>query len=319
MSGYRVVESSREAFAAIDLVGPPGSLSATFLPSLAMLCCSLRDGERELLDLRRGIGAYAERGKTCGIPLLHPWANRLSERRFEVPGTGRRIDLGDGSLVQVEENGLPIHGVRPSLLRFEVERTAADADHADVRAALAFEPAHAAFAAFPFAHRLVLDVRAGGRKVTVKTTLVATGEAAVPFAFGYHPYLRLPGPRVEVAVTIPAGERLVLDERNLPTGAREPAGRRRSALEARAFDDGYAAVEPGGAFAAEGPDGRIEVRMGRGYPFAQVFSPPDAAFACFEPMAAPANALVSGDGLRLVAPGREATAGFAVTVPAGSA
>ena len=51
---------------------------------------------------------------------------------------------------------------------------------------------------------------------------------------------------------------------------------------------------------------------------AQVFSPAGADFVCFEPMTAPANALVSGDGLRLVAPGREAMAGFAISVPPGA-
>jgi hypothetical protein len=39
----------------------------------------------------------------------------------------------------------------------------------------------------------------------------------------------------------------------------------------------------------------------RGYPAAQIFSPPGAQFVCLEPMAAPTNVLRSGDGLRRVA------------------
>ena len=54
-----------------------GALTASFEPSASMVCASLtRDGE-ELLGLRDGLEAYVERGKTMGIPLLHPWANRL--------------------------------------------------------------------------------------------------------------------------------------------------------------------------------------------------------------------------------------------------
>jgi len=53
----------------------------------------------------------------------------------------------------------------------------------------------------------------------------------------------------------------------------------------------------------------------RGYAAAQVFSPPHAAFICFEPMTAPANALVrGGPDLRLMEPGARFTAEFAIRV-----
>ena len=52
----------------------------------------------------------------------------------------------------------------------------------------------------------------------------------------------------------------------------------------------------------------------RGYPCAQVFAPAAGQFICFEPMTAPANALRSGDGLRLVQPGERFTAAFSVAV-----
>jgi aldose 1-epimerase len=53
----------------------------------------------------------------------------------------------------------------------------------------------------------------------------------------------------------------------------------------------------------------------RGYPVAQVFSPPGASFICFEPMTAPGNALVrGGPELRLVAPGGRFIAAFALRV-----
>ena len=33
-----------------------------------------------------GVGAYLREGKTMGIPLLHPWANRLNGFRYRVAG-----------------------------------------------------------------------------------------------------------------------------------------------------------------------------------------------------------------------------------------
>ena len=44
-----------------------------------------------------------------------------------------------------------------------------------------------------------------------------------------------------------------------------------------------------------------------------------SSFICFEPMTAPANALRSGDGLRLLAPGERYLARFSVSVHEGTA
>ena len=49
-------------------------------------------------------------------------------------------------------------------------------------------------------------------------------------------------------------------------------------------------------FALEGGGRRIEVEFEAGYPVAQVYAPPGEDYVCFEPMTAPIDALVSGDG-----------------------
>jgi aldose 1-epimerase len=47
-------------------------------------------------------------------------------------------------------------------------------------------------------------------------------------------------------------------------------------------------------FAVEGGGRRIEVAFEHGFPVAQVFAPAARDVVCFEPMTAPANALVTG-------------------------
>jgi aldose 1-epimerase len=47
---------------------------------------------------------------------------------------------------------------------------------------------------------------------------------------------------------------------------------------------------------------------------AQVYAPENSDFICFEPMAAPVDALISGDGLNWVAPGDEFTAIFTISI-----
>src|SRR5207248_11665930 len=121
---------------------------------------------------------------------------------------------------------------------------------------------------------------------------------------------------------LPVCQHLVGDDRRIPTGEREPAsGVEPGPVGARTFDDAYAGIEQGARFALAGGGRRIEVGFEEGYPMAVVYAPSEEDVICFEPMTAPTNALVSGDGLRWVAPGEELAARFSVSVmhDAGSA
>ena len=80
------------------------------MPGAGMIGCSLRDRGAEILGQRRGLGGYVDAGSTMGIPLLYPWANRLSRDRLEV--AGRRVDLGQPGLrLGRDENGMAMHGL----------------------------------------------------------------------------------------------------------------------------------------------------------------------------------------------------------------
>src|SRR5207253_10411064 len=96
-----------------------GDWAAEFLPELGMVGISLRHRGVELLSLRRGLDSYRQ-GKTIGIPLLAPWANRLSRRRFQLEGV--EIDLDRSPLVRDDEHGLPIHGTMTARPGWELVR-----------------------------------------------------------------------------------------------------------------------------------------------------------------------------------------------------
>ena len=57
----------------------------------------------------------------------------------------------------------------------------------------------------------------------------------------------------------------------------------------------------------------VALELLEGYPFAQIYAPRGRDFICFEPMTAPTNALRSGDGLSVLAPGEEYRASFRVS------
>ena len=97
------------------------SLEATFVPKAGMVCSSLRHRGEELLGQRGGLEAYVAERSTMGIPLLHPWANRLGERRFEVAGSEVDLDAAEPP-PSTDPQGLPIHGLLAAASGWEVLR-----------------------------------------------------------------------------------------------------------------------------------------------------------------------------------------------------
>src|SRR5262245_36546462 len=159
-----------------------GNYRATFRPDCAMLCTSLRYRAEEFVAWPRPISQFRA-GHATAIPLLHPWANRLSRWGYG------RVDLR-GQPLPADKNGLPMHGNllgRP----FEVQRFTDDR----VVATLAYDDPRA----FPFPHTITVDARIHAEHGLRITTIVEpTGKRAVPISFGWHPYVRLPNaPRSE--------------------------------------------------------------------------------------------------------------------------
>ncbi len=97
-----------------------GDLAASFVPDAGMVGCSLRHRGEELLGQRGGLEAYVAERKTFGIPLLHPWANRLSRRRFTVAGRVVELDPATTPL-RLDGNGLPMHGLMSASPDWEVD------------------------------------------------------------------------------------------------------------------------------------------------------------------------------------------------------
>ncbi len=303
--------SAKVPFAIHRVASPDGATVAELVPDAGMVCASLIYGGDQLLDPGKGLEAYATLGATMGIPLLYPWANRLGGGDYELGGETVTLPA-DRSRIPLDPNGLPIHGLVPGMMRWRPEPTA---DGTSLSATLAWSSPEL-LELFPAAHHAVVDVVAGDGSLTISTSARATAQDSVPVSFGYHPYLRLPGSsRTSWHVELPAMERLVLDERMIPTGERQPmtAADRQLDLADTSWDDGFAVLEQPARFAVSALGRGIAVELLEGYPFAQIYAPPGHDFICFEPMTAPTNALRSGDGLSVLEPGGEYRAVFRVS------
>lgn len=293
----------------VTLRDPSAPVAARFVPEAGMIGTSLTDDGVELLGQRRGLDAYLRAGKTMGIPILYPWANRLGDNTYTAEDVTVTLTPGEDG-VRADPNGLPIHG---TLAGYPGWRVTAQSDY-ELTAEVDFGADERLLAGFPYPHVLSVTARLAGRTLTVGTTVTATGDRAVPLCFGFHPYLHLPEvARGEWIVDTPPLRHLSLDPRGLPTGDSQPQPARQEPLGDNAFDDAYDQVDDGAAFAVSGGGRRLEVRFERGYPAAQIFAPLAEDVICFEPMTAPTDALRRG-GYRCARPGEPGVAVFSIRV-----
>jgi galactose mutarotase-like enzyme len=294
------------------LTDSTGELEATFLPALGMILSSLRHRGDELLAQGRGPEAYATHGSTFAVPLLHPWANRLAGWSYDL--LGRHVQVDPAHAHRDGATGLPIHGLLAASPYWQV----LDSTSASVRAELDFGNHPEYLASFPFPHRLEYVAEAGTLQLTITLRVTPTSETSVPIAFGFHPYLTLPGSdRRGWTVRLPVAAQALLDEHQIPTGETRAVapGELDGPLSERTFDDSFERLHGDcPVFSVADSRRRLEVSFTSGYPVAQAYAPPGSEFICFEPMTAPVNALASGSGLRFAEPGTEFTATFAITV-----
>jgi len=286
-----------------------GDLEAVFLPGHGMLGASLRHRGVELLGRVDNLEGAAAKGATAGIPLLHPWANRLLGPRYRA--AGREVILDPSSpLLHRDEHGLPIHGVPWSRLVWEVIEGGPD------RLAARLEWTRSELlAVFPFPHRLELSATLRPDGLLLETTLIGGPDGPAPVSFGFHPYLGLAGSsRDDWRLELPAMRRLVLDQRGIPTGRDEPFAGLDAPLGEIDLDDGFALLDERASLAVAGGGRRIAVEFLSGFPYAQVFAPKDKDYIALEPMTAPTGALTSGRGLRLVQPGARFEAAFRIRI-----
>jgi aldose 1-epimerase len=292
----------------VTLQDPSSELEAQFVPDAGMIGISLTDSGAELLGQRRGLDAYVSAGKTMGIPILYPWANRLGANTYTAEGTTVTLTAGQHG-VRTDPNGLPIHGVLAAYPNWRVTHESAN----ELTAEVDFGDQDL-LASFPFPHRLALTVTLFERTLRLRTSVTPSGDRAVPLCFGFHPYLQLPDvPRDQWIIETPPLRHLKLDRQGLPTGETAHQSAITEPLGDKVFDDGYDEVAEGAVFAVSGGGRRIEVHYEQGYAAAQIFAPSSESVVCFEPMTAPTDALRRG-GYPTAEPGGWGVAQFSIRV-----
>src|SRR6516225_11517477 len=142
----------------VTLTDPSSPVAAQFVPGAGMIGTSLTDSGVELLGQRRGLQAYVEAGKTMGIPILYPWANRLGANTYTAENVTVTLKPGENG-VRPDPNGLPIHGV---LAAYPGWRVTTESEN-ELTAEVDFGSDPSLLAGFPYPHVLTIAVRLAER------------------------------------------------------------------------------------------------------------------------------------------------------------
>ncbi|NJD27730.1 MAG: hypothetical protein FIA92_05480 [Chloroflexi bacterium] len=245
--------------------------------------------------------------------VLLPWPNRIEDGRYEFAGESHQLAIDDVA------DGNAIHG----LVRWVPwSPVAHESTAVSLRTTVFPRPGYP----FTLAARVRYQLADDG--LTVTTAVRNVGRQAAPVGLGHHPYVALPGRRVDDSTL------------QVPASSWFPTGRRRLPEPATDISDGpfdfrvARAVGPtvlnGTYFDLErDADGRAWVRVDEtvlwqdaAYPFVLVFSGEDLPDSsehrrslAVEPMTCPPNAFRSGIGLTVLRPGETLRARWGI-VPA---
>jgi aldose 1-epimerase len=238
--------------------------------------------------------------------VLAPWPNRIRDGRYTFAGDAYQLTITEPA----RHNA--IHGlVNWSRWQLVAQRP----DEVTLGYQLVPVPGYP----WPLSFRTTWRVGADGLHASHEVT--NQGATPAPFGLASHPYLVVPGVRVDdLTLRVPGRTRLLLDGRMLPIGAARVAGTEHDLSEGRrigttvydaAYGDLIRGEDGGSAVSLSADDGRsVQVWADAGFGWWQVFTA-DAltgarhrAAVAVEPMTCPADAFRSGRDLITLEPGQ---------------
>jgi aldose 1-epimerase len=244
--------------------------------------------------------------------VLMPWPNRLARGRYVFGGQTYQVPITE------VQNGNAIHG----LARW-VRWTPVTVDAAAVTLAVDIVPQ----TGWPFEIRAeVTYALHPDHGLSVTAVARNYGATPAPFGAGFHPYISVRGQRLDdVTLQVPARQRLVTDEAQLPVGVQDVTRtpydlRRPQRLKALRLDDAFtdlSTLDGRGGVDVRTSSGEARLWFDESFRYVQVYTLEHlgggAPAVAVEPMTCPANAFNTGVGLIVLEPGAAWTGTWGVT------
>ena len=238
-------------------------------------------------------------GKWGKSALLCPFPNRLDAGKYTWMGKSYQFPLNS------EATGNAIHGfVRGQV--FEPTYIFLSAHMARIGCVYHY-PGDLAYYPFPFSMEVIFAIHNSG-KFELHVSIQNLHDTAIPMGFGWHPYFKLAAHADVHQMKLPASEKIIVNERMIPTGQREKMAdfQKLTPINKQALDTCFAYKNSQGRYRIilknEGKTLQINAQAAT-FPFFQVFTPPHRESIALEPMSCNVDAFNNqADGCSL-APG----------------
>ena len=242
---YSATREIQDGIEIVRLTDSQHKTEVSIVPSIGNNAYEMKvNGTNIFWSPYRSLADFKAKPVHLGNPFLAPWANRLDGDAFWANGNRYLLNAGLNNIHR-DGNGLPIHGLLQYSDRWEVTALEATGDAAFLTSRLEFWRYTDYLAQFPFAHDIEMTYRLAGGVLEIQLAIANLGTDTMPLSVAFHPYFTLTdAPRDEWTARIPVRDRVVLDEKLLPTGATEPAGLSESTpLKGQSFDTVYSGVD----------------------------------------------------------------------------
>jgi Galactose mutarotase and related enzymes len=239
-----------------------------------------------------------------GVP-LYPFPNRLDAGAYHHHGASYQLECNEAEL----NNNL--HGFLYKLTP-EVRALTEGDTASDIVLGYRYD---GSLSGYPFAADIEQAYRlAADASLTMTYRVTNLHGDVVPVGLGWHPYFSLGCSADDLELQLPPVQRLLMNERMLPSGEVEPFEYFRDSRRIAdwSFDDNFVLCDAGSItdvtttiWNPQGPFGLqlSQVCGDRAYNYLQVFIPPDRKSIAIEPMTCGVNAFNTGAGLIELDPG----------------
>jgi aldose 1-epimerase len=289
---YKAERTTDHGIPVVRLADPMHGVEVAIVPSVGNTAYEMNvHGKNILYFPYNDVSEFQKNPQMSGIPFLAPWANRLDEQAFWANGKRYAFDMDLGNV----KGANPIHGLLSSSPYWQVVSVAGDSRSARTTSRLEFWRYPELMAQWPFAHEYEMTYTLKDGVLEVRVTVTNLSNDPMPVSIGFHTYYRIPDvPRDQWTGHIPARQRVVADNRLIPTGEyRAMDIPEKFPLQGRTLDDGFIDLQRDAdgraVFSIESGKMKVEALFGPKYPAAVVWEPNDPSgqprqFICFEPM-----------------------------------
>lgn len=241
---------------------------------------------------------------------LFPFPNRLRDGKYSFEGVDYQFPINE------KGNNNNLHGFLKELTP-EVEVKGAESNKPGLLTRYSYDGTRSYY---PFPSEVTIEYKLdSSAELRVIFTVKNTGKGSMPVGAGWHPYFQL-GEKIDnLYMKMPQSERVLIDERMIPTGKTQPYTHfdKWTRIADTRLDDCFVPVKGGVEEVAvllwsEKAGAGIEIWQDTNYGFIQIYTSPNRESIAIEPMSCNINAFQSNDGLSVLAAGESFSGEFGV-------